>query len=313
MTNANSKLQLIRLAEVQMNLGNPRGAIEPLRRVLAEDPSHALAHAYLGMCQQNTGQPATARNSIETALRLAPEHGFVSYAAGFVALLQKNFGETQDQLARARRLMPAHAETYRVLALVYSRTRQYQRILPTLQDGLSHDPANVGLIADLGMHWLSAGKLAEAEEQARRALAINPECVEAHVLLGYVRLRQRNAAGARVCALTALTCDANDASAVQLMSTIELQTNPLVGIWWRLAVWLGRLHSDMPMASWISLLLGPFLYLGVMAMFGAGLYWQASSVIACVILWFSGLLLAKVFFKRALRRELRNLQLRRGF
>jgi tetratricopeptide (TPR) repeat protein len=83
MTATISKLPLIRLAERHINLGNPRGAIEPLRRVLADNPDHALAHAYLGMRLQKIGQPAAALASIQTALALAPEYGFVSYTAGF--------------------------------------------------------------------------------------------------------------------------------------------------------------------------------------------------------------------------------------
>jgi hypothetical protein len=160
---------------------------------------------------------------------------------------------------------------------------------------------------------LNAAGPAEAEEQARQALAINPESVEAHVLMGYVRLYQRITNDARDCALMVLASNANYAPALQLMSTIKLQTNPLAGIWWRLAVWLGRLHSDMPMIVWIWSLSAPFLFLAVFEMFAAGLVWQAWSIIAGFILGWSGLLLAGALFKRALRKELRNFHLRQGF
>ena len=84
----NNIRQLIMLAERQINLGNPRGAIGPLREALAKDPEHALAHAYLGMCLHDTNHQREANTEIEAALRLAPEHGFIRYGAGVVALLQ---------------------------------------------------------------------------------------------------------------------------------------------------------------------------------------------------------------------------------
>jgi tetratricopeptide (TPR) repeat protein len=249
--------------------------------------------------------------SIETALALAPEYGFVSYAAGFVALLQKKLGEAEEQLTRARRLMPSHAETHRLLALVYGRTKQPQKVLPTLLEGLSHDPANVRIVTDIGTHWLNTGRHAQAEEQAQQALKINPESVEAHVLMGYLRLYQRNRDEARECALMALTRNASYAPALQLMSTIKLQANPLIGIWWRFAIWLGRHRNrEMFMGVWIALV---FVYWGAVATLTERVTWLAVGIVTSVTLCVGSLLLAKWLFRRGIRKELREYQLRHGF
>jgi Flp pilus assembly protein TadD len=311
MTTMSSTAQLVRLAELQINLGNARGAIEPLRRVLKEDPGHALAHAYLGMCLQEAGQPAAARTSIATALALAPEYGFVSYAAGFVALLQKKLRAAEEHLDRARRLMPSHAETYRLLALVYGRTKRSQKVLPTLQEGLSHNPANVRLITEIGTHWLNTGRPADAEAQAREALRMDPECAEAQVLMGYVRLQQRNRDDARECALAALTCSAGYAPALQLMSTIKLQANPLIGIWWRFAIWLGRPRNrEVFLGVWTVLTL---VYWGAIATLTERVTWPAVAIVAGLTLCVGSLLLAKWLFRRGIRKELREFRLRHGF
>jgi tetratricopeptide (TPR) repeat protein len=311
MTATISKLSLIRLAERYINLGNPRGAIDPLRRVLVEDPDHVLAHAYLGMCLQEIGQSAAARASIETALTLAPEYGFVSYAAGLVALLQKRFEEAEEQLTSARRLMPAHAETYRLLAVVYGRTRRPGKVLPTLQEGLSHDPSSVRIIADIGMHWLNIGRLAQAEEQGQQALSLDPESVAAHVLMGYVQLHRRDRDAARECALMALTRNASYAPALQLMSTIKLQANPLIGLWWRFAIWLGRRgNRKIFMGVWVALSL---IYWGAIATLTERVTWLAVGIVASFTLCFASLLFAKWLFRRGIRNELREFRLRHGF
>jgi Tfp pilus assembly protein PilF len=312
MTAAISTLSLMRLAERHINLGHPRGAIEPLRRVLAEDPHHALAHAYLGMCLQQVGEPGAARTSIETALGLAPDDGFVSYAAGYVALSQKRLGAAEEWLARARQRMPEHAETYRLLAIVYGRAKRWARVLPTLQEGLSHDPDNHRVIADLGTHLILLGRVAEAEMKALEALKIHPESPEAHVLMGYVRLRQRRIAEAREHALTALLTNANYAPALQLLASIELQANFLVGAWWRFAVWLARPRSDKAYLSF-AFLAGAALDAPGIVLFVAHKDLLAWIAIAGVALCIGGLWLAKKLFERSIRKSLGEFRLRQSF
>jgi Tfp pilus assembly protein PilF len=312
MTAAISTLSLMRLAERHINLGNPRGAIEPLRRVLAENPDHALAHAYLGMCLQQVGEPGAAQTSIRTALGLAPDNGFVSYVAGYVALSQKRLGAAEEWLTRARQRMPEHAETYRLLAIVYGRTKRWARVLPTLQEGLSHDPNNHRVIADFGTHLNLLGRVAEAEMKALEALKICPESPEAHVLMGQVRLRQRRISEAREHALTALLINANYAPALQLLASIELQANFLVGAWWRFAVWLARPRSDKAHLS-LAFLIGAALYAPSIVLFAAHRDLLAWAAIAGVALCIGGLWLAKKLFVRAIQNSLREFRLRQSF
>jgi Tfp pilus assembly protein PilF len=306
------KRQLIRLAERQINLGNPRGAIEPLRKVLAEDPNHALAHAYLGMCLQGIGQHAAARNSIETALRLAPEYGFVIYAAGFVALSQKRLGEAETHLTRARQLNPDHGETYRMLALVYSRAKRVQLAWETLQEGLRHEPFSARILADIGLHLINSGKLREAEERAIEALRIDPEGLEAHVLQGQIRLYQHKPVEARDHALAALSRNAAYEPALRLLAASKVQSNPLVGTWWRFSVWVGR-HRRSGVALGVSSAISLLLYVSIIALFDRGLIWQGWAACVAVGLTIGALRLAKTLFERAVRKELAAFRLRQGF
>lgn len=311
MTAAISTLSLMRLAERHINLGNPRGAIEPLRRVLAEYPHHAVAHAYLGMCLQQVGEPGAARTSIETALGLAPDDGFVSYVAGYVTLSQNRLGEAEERLTRARQLVPGHAETYRLLAIVYSRTNRWSRVLPTLQEGLTHEPTNPRIIADFGTHMILMGRVAEAETRALEALKIHPESHEAHVLMGRVRLRQHRITEAREHALTALVANADDAPALQLLASIELQKNFLVGAWWRFAIWLARPRSDrQPL---IIVIVVAALYAPGFALFLLGRDLLAWIAIAGVALCIGGMWVAKRLFERAIRKSLSEFRLRQSF
>jgi Tfp pilus assembly protein PilF len=303
--------QLFLLAIRQINLGNPQGAIGPLHQVLAADPNHALAHAYLALCLEDTGKHRAARSSIEAALRLASDVGFVHHAAGGIALLQKSFSEAEAHLTKARQLMPAHAETHRLFAALYGRTRRTRRVLPTLQEALSYEPDNFRIVADIGAHLIQVGRLAEAEQKALEALRIYPESLEAHFLMGHVRLHQRKKSEAREHAMTALAGNATFAPALQLLASIELQTNVLVGAWWRFAVWLGRPRADRPS---IPILLGvSALYAPIVMLFIADRTVLAWSAIGCVALCFGGLWLTKVLFQHAIQRNLQKFKLRQGF
>jgi Flp pilus assembly protein TadD len=304
-------IQLLRLAVIQINLRNPRAAIGPLRRVLTEDPDHALAHAYLGMCLQQLSDPAAARNSIETALGLAPDNGFVAYVAGYIALSQNRLGEAEERLARARQLVPGHGETYRLLAIVYSRTNRWTRVLPTLQEGLTHEPASPRIVADLGTHMILMGRVAEAETKAMEVLKIYPESHDAHVLMGRVRLRHRRITEAREHALAALLANADYAPALQLLASIELHKNFLVGAWWRFAIWLARPRSDK--APILILVAVAALYAPGFALFLVHRDLLAWIAISSVALSIGGMWLAKKLFERSIRKSISEFRLRQSF
>ena len=251
---------LIALAERQINLGNPRGAIGPLREAVAADPDHALAQAYLAMCLQEVARPADARSEMKAALAAAPDVGFIRYAAGMVMLRQRSWNEAERHLTRARELMIDHGETHRLLAIVYGRTRRAHLALSTLQEGLRHEPLNVRILADLGTMMILSGRLEDAEQRAAEALRINPESPEAHVLSGHIRLYQRRRNEAREHALAALSRNATYEPALRLLASSKLQNNFLIGTWWRFAICVAR-HRDSGIAMAVSMSIFAILYL----------------------------------------------------
>ncbi len=299
------------LAERQINLGNPRGAIEPLRRILAADPDHALAHAYLGICLHDTGELQEADDEIEDALRLAPEDGFIRYAAGLIALLQKDYGEAGTQLDEARRLIPWDARVYRSLARLYDETERVRLALSTLQEGLKIAPDDPGLKADIGSHLLESGHVDDAERMAEEALAIDPENCDALVLRGQVLLRRGDSAGAREHALLALRSDATHHGALHLICSAKFRRNPLLGLWWLYAVWITRIGRGLPFGMIIgsAIILRVFLF-GIFMAYDStlGRFVIVGWLIFVVYTW-----TAAGLFKRALRREIESVRLRIGF
>lgn len=298
-------------AERQINLGNPQGAIEPLRRVLAADPDQAHAHAYLAMCLHDTDKPSDAEGEIETALKLAPEDGFIRYTAGAIALLQRRYASAEDHLDAALRLSPWEPRVYRFLARLYDETGRDRLALPTLRDGLKVAPTHPGLKADIGLHLVQSGQLEEAERMAAEALAINPESSDALVLRGQIFLRRGDAAGAREHALLALRNDATHHGALHLVCAAKFRRNPLLGLWWLYAAWIARIGRGLPTGMIIvsGIALRVFLF-GMITALDSGL---GRLAIAGWLVFVAYTWTAAGLFKRALRREIESVQLRTGF
>lgn len=85
-------------------------AAEALKRALAVDPGHAVAHALLGaVSHQFAHDWPTARRHFERAVSLAPEQAFVHSAYGCHLGARGDFEAAERHLQTARRLDPHYA------------------------------------------------------------------------------------------------------------------------------------------------------------------------------------------------------------
>jgi Flp pilus assembly protein TadD len=298
---------LMAIAERQLNLGNLRAAIGPLREVLAADPEHPGAHAYLALCLAEPGQHWESEMEIQRALRLAPANANVQFAAGFLALRGREYGLAERHLEEVRRLAPQDGRSYRLLAQLCGILGRQDEILPILRDGLQHDPGNIGIVLDIGVLHFHAGDTEGAEARALQVLAVDPNDRGANVLMAEVRLRQRRVAEARTHALTALSRDANDPIALQVLCSAKASRNPLLALWWRSAIWVSRYDQRQIRrigAAFSSVFLpvaGFFIMLGH----------AAPAVIYAVVMGYGWG--CRYLYRRALAKELQSVQLQKDF
>ena len=68
--------------------GQQTEALEQLDRLIREEPYHGPAHALRALIHANQGRLDRAAEDAGTAKQLAPDHPFVRYVAGAVALQQ---------------------------------------------------------------------------------------------------------------------------------------------------------------------------------------------------------------------------------
>jgi len=95
------------IARHQHDMGDPSGAEQTTRRILASDPFHADAHATMGIIQRDRADLASAAASFERATRLVPtDMSFrIRLAGTYLALGRTN--DAIEQLGQARALEDA--------------------------------------------------------------------------------------------------------------------------------------------------------------------------------------------------------------
>lgn len=298
----------LELARRLIRVGQHDGAIESLRRVLAEDPDHAEAHALLSLVLLGQRRLHAAGYEADAALALEPHAPLSLLASANVLIARRRLGEAEERLLELRRVAPGMAEGLRRLAGLRSLQGRREEAGELLAEALRLDPEDVGVLTDLGEWHLEQGRLDAAEDLAQRALEMEPESPDALVLQGHVLLRRGDLEAAREHALWALRSDPADPASLHLLTAIKARRNPVLGLWWRYSVWMGSFGDGRII---LVLLVAYALYrfavitadhLGQPGLAGAVSFaWLA--IVAYT--WFGPAL-----FERSLRKELAQVELR---
>ena len=141
---------------------DPGKSLDHFRKAIGIYPSYAEAYFFLGMAfldlskRQDAG-PAL-RKAVELNDQLAPAH----LALGVCENLQGNFAAAEKPLLRGLELNPEAADGY----------------------------------YELGKAYWSLGRWQEAEPHARKAISLRADYATAHLLLGNILLRKRDAPAA---------------------------------------------------------------------------------------------------------------------
>lgn len=182
---------LVALAQVRsLALGARTGeAIESLRGLLARDPQLVPGQFLLGVLQLAMGRPRQALGPLEIA---AAELGGPSAgrALGLLAEAQLRVGDFEAATRSAERVLARDAEDLRariVLAEALQASGSAERAEALLREAPGAAPALHGALARL---LVRGARLAEAQREVERALALQPDSVQWVVDLVWVLLEQ---------------------------------------------------------------------------------------------------------------------------
>lgn len=255
--------------------GDLKGADEAARDLIAAHPDEAAGHRLLALTAHDRKMKKLARAEARKAVALEPEQPANHLALALAAELADDFAAAEESYRKSLELMPDY---------VAAKTR-YADFL------------------------LARGRKDEAESLVKEAGAEAPDDIEVIVMRGLLALRQGRIEEAHDHAVWALGIDAVDPGALNLMAQVKMRKNPILGLWWRYAVAMGRFSFRMQIVIVIALYFGWRLLYGMvfkhlpepLPLLIAGL-WLGF----CVLTWLGPSLL-----KRMVKRELKAVQLRR--
>ena len=296
-------------AQRLIDLGQVDGAIDRLRTALTEDPDLGDAHALLAICLLQKRRLYAAAIETDLALTLAPEAPFTHWVAAELNLARRDFVTAEGHIEQFRALAPDLPQADRLLARCYSLTGRRAERLPLLTQALNKDPTDPETLAELANHHAETGDLEQAWRYADEALRASPENMSALVAMGEVLLKRGDIDGAREHAAFALRADPTSSAALALLTSIKARTSPLLGLWWRYAVWGERVG---PTRQVIVLLVAFVLYrVSTIVATDAGMDGLAGAI---VFAWLGVVVYSFVgptLFRRALPKELASVQLSR--
>ena len=148
---------------------------EPLyRKVLEQDPRNVMALHMLGCLYIHAGQPRSAIDPLRRAIKLQPDFNDAHIVLGNLYLNLEQFDSAVRHLKRAAELEPDFVPVLVNLGGALDKTKRHEEAEEYLLHALEVEPNNPWAHSALGLALVSLGRAGEAEMHCRRAIDIDP-------------------------------------------------------------------------------------------------------------------------------------------
>jgi tetratricopeptide (TPR) repeat protein len=286
---------------------NWNGAIETLRRALTIDPNHARAHASLALALLGARRLPAAALEAGAALAEDAHDRFCHLAMAYVRSAERKL---DDAWQHALIVLQEEADVdARILAASIADLRDdLDEAREQLGHALELEPESAAALRTLARLELRLGDHDEAARLIERALRASPDAAESHVVAGHVALARGEVGEAEGHARFALRADAVDPDTLALVAAIKARKSKLLGVWWRWNVWISQRGSGRQ----VGILIGTYV-IAQLAIILAGALGDERLESALGYLWLGVCAytwIAPAWFRRAIARELEQVQLR---
>ncbi len=176
------------LAELLLQQGKTDQALIHLETLVALEPTASAAHRRLGQTLLALGQSERALAVLREAVRLAPNDAETQFILGGLLLKQGDAVAARDALLAALAQQP-RAPIHNELGTAYLALNQLPAAVEQFQRAIALDPDYVDAYSNAGVTSALLGRLAEAGEFLSQAIQRRPDHVDARYNLGWVLLR----------------------------------------------------------------------------------------------------------------------------
>lgn len=169
-------------------------AIEPLQKVIAEEPAVAYPHFQLAYVFTALQRSDEARAEYERVIALDPKTSAAYLNLGLL-LVDKDPAAAVAPLKKAVELLPAESRPRFLLGVAQERSQDFAGAAVSLEDASRLDPKDVETMEHLANLYVVLKRPADAEAKFREVLASQPQ--DAAALLGLAKCEEaRNDSGA---------------------------------------------------------------------------------------------------------------------
>jgi len=193
----------------RFNEADQQKALAYLEEAVRIDPDYALAHAYLSRVWRSLGAAflvtpveidsayVHARESAETALRLAPDLAEAHLALGWVRVTPDiDLPGAEVEFRRAAALAPHDARTLQALGYLLGALGDIDEADKMDQQAIDIDPFLVGAYLDRARNQMARVRLDAAEATLRKILELQSDTSHVYTYLAIVDLQRGDAAAA---------------------------------------------------------------------------------------------------------------------
>jgi TolB-like protein/Tfp pilus assembly protein PilF len=206
------------------------------RHAIALDPEFALAYANLAYTQMvdcwfgshSAALIPEAKANADRALALAPDLPEAHVALGFYYYWGFfNYDAAIQEFQQALKLSPANLEAREGLAFIWRRQGKFEQALAAFGQMLAVSPRDRVLLDEYGDTYMKLRRYPEAKEQLQRALAIDPDYVDAKdVMVQVLLFGFGDVAGARAVITPRPAWRTTGSSVGELFDVIDIRAYP---------------------------------------------------------------------------------------
>ena len=182
--NPNHAMGLQFLGVLAHQVGRNDDAIALLGKAIALDGRNPDCHYNIGAVLQMVGRLEDAAAHYSKAIALKPDFADAHYELANVLARQEKFGEAAAQYQRALTLRPNYVEVLTNLGSVLAQQGKRDEAVGRWRQALALRPNYPVALMNIGLAVKQQGRLDEAVTHLRHVLALKPDYADAHYNLG---------------------------------------------------------------------------------------------------------------------------------
>lgn len=164
-----------------------------LRRALELEPQQYNVRFDLISAYRALGEGAQATSQLDLLRDARPSDPRVFYTSGLLLTDRGDLESAIREFREALRRDPNHFAAWKDLGLAYVKLKRWSDAVATFAELVQRQSGSVDAAYLHALSLFNAGRIDEAEREARRALRLNAGAAEAHTLLGVILASRGNA------------------------------------------------------------------------------------------------------------------------